>query len=657
MFGSTERVWFSVFTSVALKSTAVLAVAWLSALLLRRRSAAARHLVWTTAAAAVLALPLLSIWLPPLGVPITAALRPAFANVTYRSMVSVTRGAEDLGSPARIDAGTYRRLVSWRPHWRTSVMLLWSLGAMLGFCQMLMAWAAVRRLRHCAQAFQDRGVCTELSQALGLRHSIDVLETRRGRMPMTVGFLRPAILLPVEAGNWTDERKRIVLMHELAHVRRGDVAAHLLARTALSLYWWNPMVWITWREFLKERERATDDLVLNTGARASEYAGHLLEVARTMQSVPQLAATTVAMARRAELEGRLLAILDSGVNRRKPGRPSKVIAMLAAFVIIAPLAALRAQENQAETTPTDVDATIRVANSQKNYEMLENAAQAAERLRKYDIAQRLLNAAFAIRAQVSTPDHAEYAVGLLELGELAQKRHMTKDAEALYTKASVALGDRPEAAPAFMYLGVAAMAKKDFPQAIDYFQRAQGVDPSQAGRAMMFMAASEQRQNNMAEAEALYKSALAAQPAGFAESAVTMRVYAEFLRKQGRSDEASALDASAAAIRKTTSSPRPALPSDVHRVGQGVSAPAVLQKVDPEYSEEARAVGLDGTVVVSVEIGPDGFGHNARVVQSLGLGLDESALDAISQWHFRPGMKDGQPVTVLATIEVNFRLL
>ena len=115
---------------------------------------------------------------------------------------------------------------------------------------------------------------------------------------------------------------------------------------------------------------------------------------------------------------------------------------------------------------------------------------------------------------------------------------MNKDAEALYTKASVALGDRPESAPAFIYLGVASMAKKDFSQAIDYFQRAQNVDPSQAGRALMFMAAAEQRRNNTAEAEALYESALAAQPAGSAESAVTMRVYAEFLRKQGRGDEA-----------------------------------------------------------------------------------------------------------------------
>jgi protein TonB len=79
--------------------------------------------------------------------------------------------------------------------------------------------------------------------------------------------------------------------------------------------------------------------------------------------------------------------------------------------------------------------------------------------------------------------------------------------------------------------------------------------------------------------------------------------------------------------------------------------------VDPDYTDEARAALLEGTEVVSVEIGPDGLAHNGRVVRSLGLGLDENGLDAISQWRFQPGMKDGQPVTVFATIEINWRLL
>jgi TonB family protein len=95
----------------------------------------------------------------------------------------------------------------------------------------------------------------------------------------------------------------------------------------------------------------------------------------------------------------------------------------------------------------------------------------------------------------------------------------------------------------------------------------------------------------------------------------------------------------------------------VFRMGGGVSAPTVLYKVEPEYSEEARKAKYQGTVVLYVEVDSSGRPRNLRVVRSLGLGLDEKAIEAVEKWKFRPGYKDGHAVTVAATIEVNFRLL
>jgi len=95
----------------------------------------------------------------------------------------------------------------------------------------------------------------------------------------------------------------------------------------------------------------------------------------------------------------------------------------------------------------------------------------------------------------------------------------------------------------------------------------------------------------------------------------------------------------------------------VFRVGGGVTAPSLLSKVEPEYSEEARRAKYQGTVVLYVEVFPDGKAHNLKVLRSLGLGLDEKAIEAVNKWRFRPGFKDGKPVPVQATIEVNFRLL
>jgi periplasmic protein TonB len=95
----------------------------------------------------------------------------------------------------------------------------------------------------------------------------------------------------------------------------------------------------------------------------------------------------------------------------------------------------------------------------------------------------------------------------------------------------------------------------------------------------------------------------------------------------------------------------------VFKVGGGVSAPTLLQKVEPEYSEEARKAKYQGTVILYIEVDPTGKATNVRVQRSLGLGLDEKAVEAVKKWRFSPGKKDGKAVTVAATIEVNFRLL
>ncbi len=93
-----------------------------------------------------------------------------------------------------------------------------------------------------------------------------------------------------------------------------------------------------------------------------------------------------------------------------------------------------------------------------------------------------------------------------------------------------------------------------------------------------------------------------------------------------------------------------------YRVGGGVSAPRALFAPDPEYSEEARKAKYQGTVVLWVVVGPDGRPHEVRVQRSLGLGLDEKAIEAVRQWRFEPAKKDGTPVAVQINVEVNFRL-
>lgn len=550
---------YSVMQAAALKSTLVLAAAWLCTVILRRRSAAARHLVWTWAAAAAVLMPVLSVLLPVWRVPLVPRFLPEPIGLVFYATVS---GASALSSAAEGQALE-------RSFWHFDFLVpVWFAGTALAFVQMLAASAAIRRIRRGARRFNENGLCAGLAHAVGIRRPIQVLQTAAGSMPMTFGLLRATIFLPSEAARWSEERLGMVLLHELAHVRRYDVAMHWLARAALSLYWWNPLAWVAWRGFLKERERAADDLVLSTGARASAYAGHLLEVARAMRPVPVVSWGAVAMARRPQLEERLSAILDSSVRRRTPGRLGMAICALLATATLVPLAAVKAQET---TTPS-------AANERR-------------------LAGNLLS------------------------------------------------------------LGTAAILKKDLPRALGYFERAGRADPGDAAPVMWMAVASEQ-QHKAAEADKLYQRALSMQDPKSPGAAVTTRLYSRFLREQGRAKEANEFEAGAAALQRSHAAQnRPRTPGGVYRIGPGVVAPKLLSKSEPEYSNEARAAKLAGTVVLYIEIAPDGRPHHARVMQSLGLGLDDRAVQAIEGWRFQPGLKDGQPVTVAATVEINFRLI
>lgn len=648
MFGWNVSEWYPLLVSVALKSALVLGAAWMAALLLRKRSAAAKHVVWTTAFAALLALPLLSVSLPALRVPVVPQLLAPdlFIQTTATPGTGEVPAIQPTGAP--VNTGS----APWRPNWRLWLAFAWLGGAALSFSHMLAGWIAVQRMRRNARPFPAGG-----------ESEVGVLETAPGRMPAACGLFRPVILLPADAREWSEERRRFVLLHELAHVRRGDMATHFLARIALSLYWWNPLAWTAWREFLKERERAADDQVLRSGARASDYAAHLLDIARSMQSTASMAAAAVPMARVSQLEGRLLAILDAGRNRASSGRMSVVAAALLAAVFVLPVAAFQVQAPATEIAGADLDAAIRAAASARNPERLEQAAQAAQRLRKYDIARKLLDSALSIRAETSGRQSPEYAMALLKLGDLERRRGRLSGAVPFYTEALSILGDRPETGSALIALGIQALSSKtpDRTRAIAYLERARVVSPAHAASALMWMAVAREQEANFPAAEMLYQQALAAAAPGTPETATIMELYALFLGRQGRESEAANFRNQADTLRRSfleqAGTKSPGSGDNVYRIGGDVAPPKLLFKVEPEYSEEARAAKYQGTAVISVEIGLDGKPGNLKIQRSLGLGLDEKAIEAVNQWKFEPGTRNGQPVTVAATIEVNFRLL
>ncbi len=200
-------------------------------------------------------------------------------------------------------------------------------------------------MRRNAVELHDRAINHEIAAELGVRRRFELRQSNAEIVPLAAGMWHPLVLLPASASEWSPERWRIVLLHELAHIQRRDSLTQALAELALCLYWFHPLVWLALRGLRVERERACDDLVLRAGTGASDYASHLLGLARSLQPAA-LSPVAVSMAG-AHLDTRIRAILNPHMNRRALSRASGMIACVIAACLVLPLAAMRPQ-----ATPT-----------------------------------------------------------------------------------------------------------------------------------------------------------------------------------------------------------------------------------------------------------------------------------------------------------------
>ena len=160
-----------------------------------------------------------------------------------------------------------------------------------------------------------------LAAQLGVRRRVAVRISDRIAVPVTAGWLRPVILLPSECDGWAGSRRRMVLIHELSHVARGDVLWQIAAKLACVIYWPHPMVWLAARRMRVEREAACDDAVLRDVERPSEYASLLLDVAASLADRPiGMSTAAIAMACGRSVEERIRWIVQPGRCRLPIGR-------------------------------------------------------------------------------------------------------------------------------------------------------------------------------------------------------------------------------------------------------------------------------------------------------------------------------------------------
>jgi HEAT repeat protein/beta-lactamase regulating signal transducer with metallopeptidase domain len=351
----------ALLASAALKGSLLLLAALLVDLALRRYTAALRHRVWTAAFAALLlvplAMPLAPNWNLPLlpeglapsaesesrGIdPATRPSQPASRRDDVESTTAPGRSAIGAESSSRRgDAMPARAGVN---SWTTLVVAAWGAGAILLLVSLATAAARASLLCRRARRLDDpawNDLLKRVRERLGLRVPVRLVRSDTLQVPMVWGIRRHHVVLPADAERWSNERREVVLLHELAHVRRADCLSHLLSSLVAALYWPHPLVWIARRRQAAERELACDDTVLTSGARGADYAWHVLEIARASDNRLSLAPVGVSMARKSQLEGRVLAALDDSRDRRPLSRLGEALPTVAGLVMVVALAGLQ----------------------------------------------------------------------------------------------------------------------------------------------------------------------------------------------------------------------------------------------------------------------------------------------------------------------------
>ncbi len=357
---SVELRWLLIYSA---KATIVLLFSASVVFALRKWSPTTKSSLWLAGFVGILILPALSFLLPNLSI-LPALEDTAIQKTLIQEPVAISNPETgSLPSEVVLD----QTLVSTSPvvdglvsSWYSlaaiplSVLLFsaWLAGFVLVLLHMLSGMIAVRLLANRASPIVDES-WTDLSEELGDRffitRSIRLLQSPDCTSPMTWGGWNPVVMLPENAVQWSDEKKRCVLTHEYAHIKRWDTVSQTLSRVVCAVQWFNPLVWFAAKKYRAEREFACDQYVIESGLPATGYAQYLLDIALTFKSTLARPYGALSMARPSQLEGRVLTVLNTDFSSApKPkGGPRPVVLWSSMIVVVGLIAAVSPQAQDA----------------------------------------------------------------------------------------------------------------------------------------------------------------------------------------------------------------------------------------------------------------------------------------------------------------------
>lgn len=352
--------------SIAISATLVWLLTGLVALAWLRASAATRHRLWGISMVAVLAAPVVVTCVPiprwfewnKSTLPAGEIVAPAGAEQPSQSTTAVDlarlphaaiRG--DANQPAEADptstvaSGTAEHpvassLLPWflRKDRLTQAAYCWFAGIVVSLALALSSsWRCAGLVRDGmpvnAQCILE--TCARLCRDLGIRRPVFLTISAETTIPFVSGWRQPVVVLPAGYGAWPADRLRVVLTHELIHIRRADLAWQFVASLCLALAWFHPLAWLAKWRLRVEREHACDDAVIALGERPSDYATHLVEIAAELRAGHRRLAPKVAIANCCHVENRVRSILDPRASRLPAGHFLSAVAALASLLPLA----------------------------------------------------------------------------------------------------------------------------------------------------------------------------------------------------------------------------------------------------------------------------------------------------------------------------------
>jgi TonB family protein len=634
----------AVFVDASVRTVAVAGLAGLMLFLWRRPATRTRSRVWTLVLYAALAMPVLARVTPVLRFDVPAmSAATTLGHVSASSVALRDEAAAWFARASVFSATSAGSSAPVRPGvpWMALALALYGVGVAWLLTRMVVGWVVARRLDASGTPIADPMVLARVavhSTRLGLAAPPRLMEHARLFVPIAMAVRRPVIGLPADWREWADGTLDAVLLHEISHVARGDTLTLWLSQMYRACAWINPLAWWLHSQLSSLAEEASDEAALEAGVNRTAYAQTLLTFLTRLPGTAERAVWHVAMARPegGGAEQRIDRVLTwTRQASRAHGRRAQATVMVAIALVVGVVASVRLSAGGFASAPRILPLLVTTVSSPSQGPSavrltVPTAIPSGPSGASGPPGASDASAASGLAQQTPVPIALGFGAGAYKPGAGVTLPALLHKVDPKYSKAAMARRLQGDAELQAVVLADGTVGDVRVSKSLD---GQYGLDDVAVGAARQW----------------LFSPGLVdGRPAP-----ILITVSMQFSLKGTK------VLTEAEPVAYVPEPLADAFANGAYWSGDvGVVAPQVLQAVVPKYTAQAMRDGLQGVVEVEVVVEQDGSVGNVRVLKSIDPvdGLDDNAVAAARQTTFAPGTLNGQPVPVLTTLELNFRL-